>query len=139
MRVVASFARVYEREGDNTEAVKLYLKAAELSPTELDRLAFLESAALILGQDSKTKDSEYYYREILKSDPQRSSAWVGLGNNALARQDNQQAIEFFKKAFQADPKNFIAPYNLALTYRRIGDIEQAQYFENIARQLQQQP
>ncbi len=134
---ITGLARAYEREGDNTVAVKLYLKAVELPTKESDRLANLDSAARILGQDGKTKDSEYYYREILKSDPQRSSAWVGLGNNALARQDNQQAIEFFKKAFQADPKNFIAPYNLALTYRRIGNLERARYFENIARQLQQ--
>ncbi len=135
---MAGLARAYEREGDNTEAVKLYLKAVELPTKEPDRLAFLDSAARILGQSGKTQQSEHYYREILKSDPQRSSAWVGLGNNALARQDNQQAIEFFQKAFQVDPGNFIAPYNLALTYRRIGDIEKAQYFEEIARRIREE-
>jgi len=133
------FAQVYEVKGHPERAIEMYLLAARLTNTEEAQLDNLEKAASLLGQTGNLSQSEIYFQETITRSPQRSSAWIGLGNLALARQDDQRAIGFYKKAFQVDPRNFIAPYNLALTYRRIGDIEKAQYFENIARQLQQQP
>jgi tetratricopeptide (TPR) repeat protein len=132
----SGLAETYERRGDFAKAVAFNLKAASLADREATRLDYLEKAAELAGQHGDTANSERYYQEILQHDPQRSSAWVGLGNNALARRDPQQALKFYHNAYQADPSNFIASYNLALVYRGLGDGQRAAYFENIARRLQ---
>jgi len=64
--------------------------------------------------------------------PKRSSAWVGLGNNALARGEQQQALRFYQRAYEADPNNRIASYNLALVYRQLGRLERAAFFRRLA-------
>jgi tetratricopeptide (TPR) repeat protein len=47
----------------------------------------------------------------------------------------QRAIEFYLKAYDANPNNYVASYNLSIAYQKLGNYEQAQYFENIARRL----
>ncbi|MBI3774039.1 MAG: tetratricopeptide repeat protein [Gammaproteobacteria bacterium] len=64
------------------------------------------------------------------------AALFGLGNNALARGNNASALTFYQNAYQTEPDNLAASYNLALIYRRLGDTERARYFENITRNLQ---
>jgi tetratricopeptide (TPR) repeat protein len=128
-------ADAYERNGDYRKAIEFNRKASELATRERDKLDTLEKAAELAGQHGDTANSENYYREILQRAPRRSSAWVGLGNNALARRDSRQALEFYLNAYQADPANFVASYNLALVYRNLGEMERAAYFENIYRRL----
>jgi tetratricopeptide (TPR) repeat protein len=128
-------ADVYERNDDYRKAIEFNRKASELATRERDKLDTLEKAAELAGQHGDTANSENYYREILQRAPRRSSAWVGLGNNALARRDSRQALEFYLNAYQADPANFVASYNLALVYRNLDEMERAAYFENIYRRL----
>ena len=135
----SGLAEFMERKGQNEKAVSLYIRASELTKNEGDLVASLGNIGRVFGQNGDVENSEKYYRKILDFAPNYAGAWIGLGNNALTKQDNQQALKFYQKALQADPQSYIASYNLALTYRRLGDIEKAQYFESIARQLQQQP
>jgi tetratricopeptide (TPR) repeat protein len=128
-------ARAYERNGNLNKAAESYLRAAALAREENRRLIYLEDAAVLFGQQGDITNSEHSYREILDRDPQHSSAWVGMGNNAWARNDMQRAIEFYLKAYDANPNNYVASYNLSIAYQKLGNYEQAQYFENIARRL----
>jgi tetratricopeptide (TPR) repeat protein len=130
----SGLGRAYERNGDTERAANQYLQAAELAVQEDERLVELDNAARILGQGGKYDESERYYREILEQDAGQSSAWVGLGNIAMARKDTGRALEFYQKAYQADPNNYVASYNLALVYRRLGIIDKARQFELISRQ-----
>lgn len=134
---VAGLAAAKARENNIDYAIDLYLRAAELAPRESDQLDFKENAASHYGQTGNTKKSEELYQEILRRDPKRSSAWVGLGNNALARNRSQQALEYYQKAYKADPNNFVASYNLMLIYQSLGKLQQAAYFRNISKRLQQ--
>jgi len=68
--------------------------------------------------------------------PDDSKSWVGLGNIALARRQFEPALEFYLKAYQFNPRSYVALYNLALVYRAMGNIEKAVYYENKARQRQ---
>lgn len=131
---VAGLATTYERETNQNygKAIELYLKAHQLATAESDKFDFLESAARIYGQTGNTKKSEELYTEIVERMPKRSSAWVGLGNNALARRAPQQALPFYQKAYDADPKNRIASYNLSLVYQQLGNFERAAFFQRIA-------
>jgi hypothetical protein len=133
---VSGLATAKARENNIDYAIDLYLRAAELAPRESDQLDFKENAASHYGQTGNTQKSEELYQEILRHDPKRSSAWVGLGNNALARNNSQQALEYYQKAYKADPNNFVASYNLMLTYQSLGKLQQAAYFRNISKRLQ---
>jgi tetratricopeptide (TPR) repeat protein len=127
--------RAYERKGETERAVDLYLQSVELAVSQKNRLVGLDNAARLLGQGGKYDESERYYREILEEDAGRSSAWVGLGNIAMARKDIGRALEFYQKAYQADPNNYVASYNLAIVYRRLGIVDKARQFEMISRQI----
>jgi Tfp pilus assembly protein PilF len=69
--------------------------------------------------------------------PKRSSAWVGLGNNAWARGEIKPALDFYLMGFGADPKNYEASYNVALAYRQLGDQAHADEYFLIAHNLHQ--
>ena len=135
---VAGLAAAYARDPkkDPEAAIDLYLKAAKLASRESDKLDFWENAARLYGQNGETDKSEALYQDIVRRAPKRSSAWVGLGNNALAHGDQQQALQFYQKAYAADPNNRIASYNLALIYQRLGDLKRAAFYQRIAQQLQ---
>jgi Tfp pilus assembly protein PilF len=126
----------YERNGEAERAANLYLQAAEFAAQENERLVELDNAARIFGQSGKYDESERYYREILDQDAGRSSAWVGLGNIAMARKDIEGSLEFFQKAYQADPNNYVASHNLAIVYRRLGMVDKARRFEMISRHIE---
>ena len=134
---IAGLATAKERAGENDYAIDLYLRAASTTPEESDQLDFQESAARLYGQTGNTNKSEELYNEILRKKPRRSSAWVGLGNNALARGDSQQALSFYQNAYQADNKNFVASYNLMVIYQQLGKLQMAARFRDISRKLQQ--
>ncbi len=131
---VAGLASAYARDTDqNTEAaIDLYLKAARLAPRETDKITFQENAARIYGQSGNISKSEQLYHDIVRRAPKQSSAWVGLGNNALARGEQQQALEFYQRAYEADPNNRIASHNLALVYQQLGRPERAAFFQRLA-------
>ncbi len=131
---VAGLAAAYARNTDqDTEAITgLYLKAAELASRETDKISFQENAARIHGQSGNTRESEQLYHDIVRRMPKRSSAWVGLGNNALARGEQQQALRFYQRAYETDSNNRIASHNLALVYQQLGRLERAAFFRRLA-------
>lgn len=133
---VSGLAAAQSRENNTDYAIDLYLRAMQLAPELSDQLDFQENAALLYGQSGNANKSEELYREILRRDPQRSSAWVGLGNNALARNNTQQALEFYQRGYQADPNNFVASYNLMLVYQSLGKLQEAARFRSISQRLQ---
>lgn len=134
---ILGLAVTKEREKSFDYAIDLYLKAAGLAPKEADQLDFQESAASLYGQSGDTNKSEALYNEILSKKPNRSSAWVGLGNNALTRGNSQQALNYYQNAYQADKENFVASYNLMLIYQSLGKLQMAARFRDISRRLQQ--
>lgn len=131
---IAGLAAAYSRNNNTAPAIDLYLKAAELAPNAPEQLDFMENAARLYGQTGEVTKSEALYRSISQRAPQRSSAWVGLGNNALAKGDQQQALSFYQRAYTVDPNNRIASYNLALVYQQLGNMERAAYFQRRAQQ-----
>jgi tetratricopeptide (TPR) repeat protein len=92
---------------------------------------------LLYGKRGATNQSEQYYQKVVELAPKRSSAWVGLGNNAWARGEIRQALDFYLKALGADPTNHEANYNVALAYRQLGDQQRADDYFQRDRNLQQ--
>lgn len=134
----AGLARAQEREGNSVQAIESYLKAAGLAGQIPGQLDFLESAARLYGQGGDIAASERLYHDIVQRAPKRSSAWVGLGNNALARRQLQEALNYYQQAYQADPRNTVASHNLALVHQNLGNLERARYYQRITQTLQRQ-
>ncbi len=126
----------YERANNTPKIVEALLKGASLTNDDMVYIEFIEKVALLYGQDGDIEKSEYYYKDVINKAPKHSSAWVGLGNNALARKDTEQALEYYQEAFKADPANAVASYNLAMVYRSLGYTQEARQYQLITQQLQ---
>ena len=61
--------------------------------------------------------AQYFYQEVLKTDPGNVDAMVGKGRSLSCQQAYPQAIDAFQAALKQDPKKVDAYVHLALTYR----------------------
>ncbi|MCB1035133.1 MAG: tetratricopeptide repeat protein, partial [Acidobacteria bacterium] len=87
-------------------------------------------AILRLGQvraeQGEPEAAEALYRRALELEPQASPAYEGLGNLAAARGDDAAAVEAYEKALELEPQASALHYLLGISYRNLGDLEQAQ-------------
>ena len=66
-------------------------------------------------------EAESMLNDIVKKDPKNSEAFHNLGVVEMSRYKYKEAIDYFKKASELNPKNFQSPFLLADCYRNIGD------------------
>ena len=130
-------ANLYDKRGDAAAAERVLLQAAEHAQDDPSRVSIYERMGLLYGIRGAVAQSEQYYRKVLELAPRRSSAWVGLGNNAWARGEMRSALEAYLTAAEADPANYEASHNVALAYQRLGDQSRAAEYFQRARNLQQ--
>ena len=81
------------------------------------------------------------YREVLKLEPQRSGIHYRLGRALLARsqqtnstEDAAEALKEFQKELELDASNANAAYEIGEAYRKVGQLEEAQKFFEMALQ-----
>jgi tetratricopeptide (TPR) repeat protein len=117
-------ARYLERTGQTQAAAQAYERSIALAEPD-DRVGPLESLGLLLGQSGQSARSLEIYRQVLALRPNRSSAWVGLGNNLLYLGRLPEAAEAYRKAHAADAGNREACHNLAMVLRKLGRAEEA--------------
>jgi tetratricopeptide (TPR) repeat protein len=79
------------------------------------------------------------YREVLKLDPRRSGIHYRLGRALLTRsqqansaEDAAEALKEFQKELGLDPSNANAAYEIGETHRKVGQLEEAQKFFEMA-------
>ena len=77
-------------------------------------------------QIGDVESAEREFREVLKVEPQSTSALGGLGLVHLKKQHYSEAIEFFKKALEFDPYNAEARLYLGVTYMDTHSLELAE-------------
>jgi tetratricopeptide (TPR) repeat protein len=119
--------RYLERTGKVKEAVRSYERAAALAgPGE--KVEPLEQLGLLLGKAGNSARSLEIYRQVTKLEPNRSSAWVGVGNNLWFMDRLAEAADAYRKAHAADAGNQEACYNLALALRKLGKAAEAARF-----------
>ena len=125
-----SLAEEYEKQGDAPAAERVLLQAADYAQDDTSRITLYERLGLLYGIRGAITQSEQYYKKVLELTPNRSSAWVGLGNNAWAREDFPAALNAYLTAERADSTNYEAIYNSALVYGRLGNQSKAiEYFQ----------
>ncbi|RXN18129.1 intraflagellar transport 88 -like protein [Labeo rohita] len=116
-------AITYLRQRDFKQAVetlKMFEKkdsrVKSAAATNLSFLYFLE----------KDFDQADRYAELaMSADRYNPAALVNKGNTVFVKEDHEKAAEFYKEALRNDSSCTEALYNLGLTYKRLGRLEEA--------------
>lgn len=74
----------------------------------------------------KTDEAERAYRRAIALDPDYGAAWVNLGVVLADRGEPQRAIDVYREALDREAGNARLRYNLALQYRKVGDLAAAE-------------
>lgn len=120
---------VYRNHGPLAKAVASYEHALDLRPDALATLIRLGDAYLALG---RAEAAAPLFARALALDAGSAAAWFGAGRAALALEDYAEAVRALEEALAREPGASAIHYPLAMAYRRLGDLEQAQ--AHLARQ-----
>lgn len=126
--VAVKLADIYENLGKEQVAERTLLTAVAHAPDDKSLVSLYERLGLMYGIKGDAVRSEKYYREVLKLSPEKSSAWVGLGNIALMHGEMQAALKYYLRAVELDPDNNEANYDVALVYQKLGNLPLAETY-----------
>ncbi|MEO8256412.1 MAG: tetratricopeptide repeat protein [Acidobacteriota bacterium] len=116
-------ALLYKDLGDAAKSVAALERAAQLQPADLPTLVWLGDAYLDQG---RAADAEPLFMTALALQPRSVPVLFGLGRTALARQDHSRAVDYLEQALSLDPKARVIHYPLAMAYRGMGNLDQAE-------------
>jgi tetratricopeptide (TPR) repeat protein len=116
------------RERKTGEALPILTSALRLEPEYLP--ARLEMGEALLGA-GKTEAAGKNYEAILKDYPDTTEAYYGLGRVKAAFGDQAAAAELYRQACQLFPTYGAAHYGLAVAYRKLGRIQEAEEQANL--------
>jgi hypothetical protein len=94
---------------------------------------FLVFAALVVREKTKIyQDDESFLVTAIRANPQIARLYSALGSIYLAKQDVRKAKEFYAKALNLDPSDFIANYRTGSLFYLVGQYDEAKvYLEKI--------
>jgi tetratricopeptide (TPR) repeat protein len=116
-------AHLHMLQGDPANATKAFERAFQLRPDDVPALVWLASAYLDEGRPA---DAEPLLTKALALQPRWVSILFGLGRVALAKQEYARAVDYFDQALSLDPKEVTIHYQLAMAYRGMGDLANAE-------------
>jgi Flp pilus assembly protein TadD len=120
------------RKGDAQSAVVAYFKAMNLDPESLEpreRIGYMQ-----LSND--VERAEAIFVSIIEEDPERASAWRGLGFARMSNGELDLALDALHHALELSPDSAGAHYGLASVYGLIGDTDAAVTHARQARELE---
>lgn len=115
--------QLYQQASQAEEAINQYKLVRELRPDYLPALVQLGN--LYLQQDRQT-EARAHFTEALALNPRCTAARYGLGQLALARRNYAEAVQQLEQALTEMPEANRLHYALAMAYRGLGKLEQAQ-------------
>ena len=114
---------LHTTRGAFTEAAAAFEQALALQPDDVPTLISLGEVHLEQGRPAA---AEPLFVQALALRPGSVWARVGLGRAAVMRRDYLQAVEHLEEALAVDPGAADIHYPLAMAYRGLGDLEQAE-------------
>ncbi len=109
-------------EGQFDRSIELYNRSLALDSGFLPARIHLAQAYFTTD---RLDDAEREFAASSEREPRSAAALYGLGGIALRRQENEAAIEFYRRALDIEPGATQIHYNLAQAYRKTGDREAA--------------
>ncbi len=116
-------ADVSRLAGKLEDAAARYEAAWALEPYDFAALVRLAEVYLELGRH---QEAETTFNAALALNPASPSAMAGLGQLALEKQEYGDAVMYFRAALKAAPEANRLHYSLAMAYRGLGDLDNAQ-------------
>jgi Flp pilus assembly protein TadD len=117
---------VLELESGNAEAAATaFHKAITIAPEDPNGYYFRALALSRIGRKENIEVKELL-RKSLAIAPEDAKSRVLLGQAQLAEGKVKPAIDEFERALRSDPNNSTALYQLALAYRRLGNVRLSQ-------------
>ena len=110
-RLQLAFA--YAASGDGVNALREYVRAADLLPEDRDAQAKAGTFMLLAGQ---FQDAQALAERMIQRDPKDVHAYILLANALAGLKDTEGAVATFEKAVALDP-------NRASTYSELGSIQ----------------
>lgn len=115
--------KLNEREGRTEEAINYYNSAREL---RIDYVPIFVSLGNIYLQLNRVKDAEANFTRALNVNENTGAAQYGLGQAALSKRSYADAVTYLEKALALAPESNRLHYALAMAYRGLGKMDQAQ-------------
>lgn len=122
-RWVYLLGKLQEREGDAQEAITSYNAARQLRP---DYLPVFVNLGNIYLQLNRLDQAETNFRRALEVNENIAAAQYGLGQAALSKRSYAGAAGHLEKALLLAPEANRLHYALAMAYRGLGKMDQAQ-------------
>jgi hypothetical protein len=92
----------------------------------------LEAKKLMDENEGNHEAARAKLQEAVQIDPSYSEGYIGVGVTYYARERYDEALDWYKKALEANPANGDAYYNTGCVYALKGDKEQALRYLRIA-------
>ena len=113
----------YERKADLNKAVEYYGKGLSIRPDSFALLIRLGEIQLNLNHPDLAKP---LFEKALALNKSSAGALAGIGKVALSKRTYPEAVEKLKSALEIEPQASSLRYPLALAYRGMGDLEEAE-------------
>ena len=121
---------IYRNRGDIETSIASYQRAMEHKPENVPAILGTAEGHLSLNRYDLAQP---LFDRALALDADCAPALVGMGKIASSRRDNKEAIRNFEAALALQPEANSIHYLLAMSYRRQGDLDQAQvHFQQVA-------
>ena len=117
-------AHLLRNMGALSASVERFERALELRPTDEAALVWLGRVYLELGRPEAAAQQVTL---MLARYPEASAVRFEAGRVALAQQDYASSVEHLAAALALDPGASVIHYPLAMAYRHLGDLEQAEH------------
>jgi tetratricopeptide (TPR) repeat protein len=120
---------VYKAKGPLANARSSFERALQLQPDDGAAMIWLGEVHLSEG---RAESAEPLFEKALAAQPDSAAALFGRGRSALARREFARAVKDLEQAAKLDPRASAIHYPLAMAYRGLGDLSQAE--AHLARQ-----
>lgn len=87
----------------------------------------LNKLGVIFAKQKNYEKAVEYFKRALELQLDYAPAIVNLGNQAQEQGDNQTALDYYTEAISKDESYHMAYYNMAVTYKSMGNL--AEYFK----------
>lgn len=115
--------KLYERDGNAQEAINSYSTARQLRP---DYFPVFVNLGNIYLQLNRLDEAEANLKRALEINENIAAAQYGLGQAALSKRSYSDAARYLEKALSLAPEANRLHYALAMAYRGLGKMDQAQ-------------
>ena len=115
--------KLYEREGNSQQAINYYNATRQLRP---DYFPVFVNLGNIYLQLNRLDEAEPNFKRALEINENIAAAQYGLGQAALSKRSYADAARYLEKALALAPESNRLHYALAMAYRGLGRMDQAQ-------------